>query len=78
MRSITFEYFEILDNVRLSNIYEYMLFLKHLNNLLSFSCMVTNLCMTRLLVPTQDINYMQTIDFPRDNNAQTLNSTIFL
>ena len=71
-------YFGIFDNVRSSSIYDHMLFLKHLNNLLSFSCMVTNLCMTRLLVPTQDINYMQTIDFPRDNNAQTLNSTIFL
>ena len=34
MRSIAFEHFEILDNVRLSNIYDYMLFLKHLNNLM--------------------------------------------
>ena len=74
MRNRALMYFEI----RLSNIYEHMLLLKHLNNLLSFSCMVTNLCMIRILVPTQDINYMQTIDFPRDNNAQTLNSTIFI
>ena len=33
MRSIALFDF-ILDNVRLSNIYDYMLFLKHLNNLM--------------------------------------------